>query len=42
MKIALGWWQWSRRLVQDYEQLPENAEAMLQIAMIRIVLRRLA
>ena len=39
---TFGWWQWSRRLVQDYEQLPENAEAMLQIAMIRIMVRRLA
>jgi transposase len=39
---TFGWWRWSRRLVQDYEQLPENAEAMLQIAMIRIMLRRLA
>jgi putative transposase len=35
---TFGWWRWSRRLVQDYEQLPENAEAMLQIAMIRIIL----
>jgi transposase len=39
---TFGWWRWSRRLVQDYEQLPENVEAMLQIAMIRIMLRRLA
>jgi len=39
---TFGWWQWSGRLVQDYEQLPENAEAMLQIAMVRIMLRRLA
>lgn len=39
---TFGWWRWSRRLVQDYEQLPENAEAMLQIAMLRIMLRRLA
>ena len=39
---TFGWWRWSRRLVQDYEQLPENAEAMLHIAMIRIMLRRLA
>jgi transposase len=39
---TFGWWRWARRLVQDYEQLPENSEAMLQIAMIRIMLRRLA
>ena len=28
--------------VQDYEQLPENAAAMLQIVMMRIMLKRLA
>jgi transposase len=28
--------------VQDYEQLPENSEAMVKIAMIRIMVRRLA
>ncbi len=39
---TFGWWRWSRRLVQDYEQLPENVEAVLQIAMIRIMLKRLA
>jgi transposase len=39
---TFGWWRWSRRLAQDYEQLPKNVEAMLQIAMIRIMLRRLA
>jgi hypothetical protein len=39
---TFGWWQWWWRLVQDYEQSPENAEALLQIAMIRIMLRRLA
>jgi putative transposase len=33
---TLGWLRWSRRLVQDYEQLPENAVAMVKIAMIRI------
>jgi transposase len=35
---TLGWLRWSRRLVQ----LPENAEAMVKIAMIRIMVRRLA
>lgn len=39
---TFGWLRWSRRLVQDYEQLPENAEAMVKIAMIRIMVRRLA
>ncbi|MBU6230893.1 MAG: transposase [Cyanobacteria bacterium REEB459] len=42
MERTFGWWQWSRRLVQDYEQLPENAAAMLQIPLVRIMLRRLA
>jgi putative transposase len=37
-----GWLRWSRRLVQDDEPLPENAEAMVKIAMIRIMVRRLA
>ena len=39
---TFGWLRWSRRLVQDYEQLPENSEAMVKIAMIRIMVRRLA
>ncbi len=25
---TFGWWRWSRRLVQDYEQLPENIEVL--------------
>ena len=39
---TFGWWRWSRRLVQDYEPLPEHSEAMVKIAMIRIMVRRLA
>jgi putative transposase len=39
---TFGWWRWSRRLVQAYKQIPENAEARLQIAMIHIMIRRLA
>jgi len=39
---TFGWLRWSRRLVQDYEQFPENSEAMVKIAMIRIMVRRLA
>ena len=39
---TFGWWQWNRRLNVDYERLPESAEAMIHIAMIRLMLRRLA
>jgi len=39
---TFGWWQWYRRLNTDYEGLPESAEAMIYIAMIRLMVRRLA
>jgi putative transposase len=37
-----GWLNWSRRLSKDYEVLTENSETFIYIAMIRILLRRLA
>jgi putative transposase len=37
-----GWLNWSRRLSKDYEVWPETSEAFIYIAMIRIMLRRLA
>ena len=37
-----GWLHWCRRLNVDYERLPESSEALIYIAMIRIMLRRLA
>lgn len=37
-----GWLHWCRRLNLDYERLPESSEAMIYIAMIRLMLRRLA
>jgi putative transposase len=39
---TFGWWQWYRRLNCDYEVLPETAETMIYLAMIRLMVRRLA
>jgi putative transposase len=39
---TFGWWQWYRRLNCDYEALPETAETMIYLAMIRLMVRRLA
>jgi len=39
---TFDWWCWYRRLNVDYEYLPESSEAMIQIAMIRVMVRRLA
>ena len=39
---TFGWFNWCRRLSKDYEVLPQTSEAMIQVAMIRIMLRRLA
>lgn len=37
-----GWLHWCRRLNLDYERLPESSEALIHIAMIRLMVRRLA
>ncbi len=38
---TFGWLGRYRRLSEDYEVLPETSEAMIQMAMIHIMLRRL-
>ncbi|MEO0769668.1 MAG: IS5 family transposase, partial [Cyanobacteria bacterium J06649_4] len=39
---TFGWFNWCRRLSKDYERKPASAEAMIYIAMIRLMARRLA
>jgi len=39
---TFAWFGGYRRLSKDYEQLPENSETMIYLAMIRLMLRRLA
>ena len=39
---AFAWLERSRRLSKDYEGLPEAHEAWVQVAMIHLLLRRLA
>jgi putative transposase len=39
---TLGWFGRWRRLAKDYEELPEVSETMVKLAMIRLMLHRLA
>ena len=39
---TFGWLVSQRRLARDYERLPETSEAFIYIAMIRLMVRRLA
>lgn len=39
---TLSWLGWSRRLSKDYELLPCNSEAFVKIAIIHLLLRRMA
>lgn len=39
---TFAWLSHYRRLSKDYEYLPETSEAMIQVAMTRMMLRRLA
>ncbi|MFD0594144.1 transposase [Catellatospora coxensis] len=42
MERTFGWLIRNRRLARDYERLTANAEAMIKLAMIRLMTRRLA
>lgn len=39
---TFGWFNWCRRLAKDYEVLPETSQAFIHLAMIRLMLKRLA
>ena len=39
---TFAWLVRQRRLARDYERLPETSEALIYIAMIRLMVRRLA
>jgi Transposase DDE domain len=39
---TFGWLSWCRRLSRDHEGLPETSEIWIYIAMIRMMVRRLA
>jgi putative transposase len=39
---TFAWLGFHRRLSKDYEALPETSEAMIYVAMIRLMLTRLA
>ena len=39
---TFGWLVWHRRLVKDYEEKTEVAKALIQLAMIRLMLKQLA
>jgi putative transposase len=39
---TLGWFNRYRRLSKDYEYLPETRETMIRVAMINLMVRRLA
>ncbi|MBE9192908.1 IS5 family transposase [Gloeocapsopsis crepidinum LEGE 06123] len=39
---TFGWLNWCRRFTKDYERLPQTSETFIYLAMIRIMVRRLA
>jgi putative transposase len=39
---TLGWLMRDRRLSKDYERMVQMSESFIEVAMIRLILRRLA
>ncbi|MDR1349911.1 MAG: IS5/IS1182 family transposase, partial [Zoogloeaceae bacterium] len=39
---TFAWLALSRRLDRDYEVIPQHSEAMIQLAMIRLLLKQLS
>jgi putative transposase len=39
---TFGWLRKDRRLAKDYERKVQTSEALIEVAMIRLILRRLA
>ena len=39
---TFGWWNRERRLSKDYERLPSTTEAWVNVAMLRLMTRRLS
>ena len=42
LERAFAWLSFARRLVKDYEYLPQTTEGCIYLAMARLMLRRLA
>ncbi len=42
MKRSFSWTGQNRRMGKDYERVPETGEALLYVAMSRLMVRRLA
>ncbi len=42
MERTLGWLSRNRRLSKDYERKVQTSEAFIEVAIIRVILKRLA
>ncbi len=42
MERTFGWLRRDRRLAKDYERKVQTSETLIEVAMIRLILRRLA